>query len=140
VGHDARGGGLQHVAGGNLFPTSLKRRPMPTQDVIDRVIASARSPAERGDQLLHVQLEITALAEGESSWGASSAGMNTDSTIGQFISYVEKLGWMLQHVGYTFVETGSSTSARMFSTGEGRVNQGVVLGFFTYRRVEQPAV
>lgn len=107
---------------------------MPTQAEIDRHLATARAAAERGDQVLHLQLEVSGLAGEQSAWGSSSAGIHGDDTVGQFLSYIETLGWVLANTGYTFVETGSSTSARIFSTREGRVNQGVVLGYFTFRR------
>lgn len=108
---------------------------MPTQPAVDRLLHSIRAADERGDSLLHLQLEVATIAGQQSSWGSSDAGVASDETVGQFISHVESLGWTLQHVGYSFVETGSSTSAKVFSTGEGRVNQGIVIGFFTFRRV-----
>ena len=107
---------------------------MPTQEAIDRAIATTRAATERGDRLLHLQVEVASLAGGQSSWGSSGAGIVSDDTVGQFVSYIETLGWSLEHIGYSFVETGSSTSGKVFGTGEGRVNQGFVLGFFTFRR------
>lgn len=107
---------------------------MPSQPAIDHALALARAATDRGDRLLHLQLEAAMLAGQQSSWGSSGAGVLGDDSIGQFLSYIETLGWTLESTGYSFVETGSSTSARIFGTGEGRVNQGVVLGFFTFRR------
>ena len=107
---------------------------MPTQEAIDRALAAARTATERGDGLLHVNLEVASIAGAQSSWGSSGAGVVTDDSVGQFVSYIETLGWTLAHTGYSFVETGSSTSGKVFGTGEGRVNQGLVLGFFTFRR------
>lgn len=107
---------------------------MPTQPAIDHMLDLARTATERGDRLLHLHLEVASLIGQQSSWGSSGAGVIADDTVGPFASHIEALGWTLEHVGYSFVETGSSTSARMWGTGEGRVNQGVVLGFFTFRR------
>ena len=113
---------------------------MPSQAAIDHAIGSARGAAERGDRILHLQIEVGSLIGQQSSWGSSGAGVVGDDTIGQFLSYIETLGWSLENVGYSFVETGSSTSAKIFGTGEGRSNQGIVLGFFTFRRAQADAV
>ncbi|MEU1971141.1 hypothetical protein ABZ477_05785 [Microbacterium sp. NPDC019599] len=107
---------------------------MPTQEALDHLLGLARAAADRGDRVLHLQVEVATLAGQQSSWGSSGAGVVQDDTIGHFLSYVESLGWTLEHTGYSFVETGSSTSGKVFGTGEGRVNQGLVVGFFTFRR------
>jgi len=57
-------------------------------------------------------------------------------SVGYFLSDVERVGWRLEQTGYTFVESGATTSARMLSTGTGVVNHGAVSGYFTFRRVD----
>lgn len=46
----------------------------------------------------------------------------------------EAVGWKLDDVGYTFVQTGSTSTSRMLQTGEGTVTEGFVLAVYLFRR------
>lgn len=107
---------------------------MPTADVAARLLQHAKDVHARGDLLLHLQLDVSLLTGESSSWGSAGNMMSTDDTIGYFLGEIEKSGWRLEHTGYTFVESGATTSARIFGTGEGVVNHGAVAGYFTFRR------
>lgn len=109
---------------------------MPNEENATRLLQLARDARARGDLLLHLQLDIAQLTGAESSWGSAENGMVRDESVGYFLGEVEKLGWRLEHTGYVFVESGSTSSARMFSTGTGVVNHGGVEGMFTFRRAE----
>lgn len=107
---------------------------MPTADQAAHHLQLARDAHARGDLLLHIQLDVSLLTGEASSWGSAGNSITTDESIGYFLTEVEKVGWRLEHTGYTFVESGATTSARMFGTGEGVVNHGAVAGYFTFRR------
>ncbi|WP_243228867.1 hypothetical protein [Microbacterium sp. CIAB417] len=107
---------------------------MPTADIAARHLQHARDALARGDVLLHLQLDVSLLTGESSSWGSAGNVMSTDETVGYFLSEVERIGWRLEHTGYTFVESGATTSQRIFGTGEGVVNHGAVAGYFTFRR------
>lgn len=108
---------------------------MPTTDEAARLLQLSRDAYSRGDALLHLQVEVSRLTGEASSWGSADNGFVSDESVGYFLSEVERIGWRLEHTGYTFVESGATTSARMLSTGTGVVNHGAVSGYFTFRRV-----
>ena len=105
---------------------------MPTQPEAARLLQLAHDARTRGDAL-HLQFDVAQLTGESSSWGSAENRMQRDDHVGWFLSEVEKLGWRLEHTGYVFVESGATTSARIFGTGEGVVNHGGVEAFFTFR-------
>ncbi|AKV87280.1 hypothetical protein AKG07_14400 [Microbacterium sp. CGR1] len=109
-----------------------------TTEEAARLLQLARDAYHRGDALLHLNVEVSRLTGEASTWGSAQNGFMSDDSIGYFLSEVERVGWRLDHTGYTFVESGATTSARMLSTGTGVVNHGAVEGYFTFRR-RQPA-
>lgn len=108
---------------------------MPTQEQSDYVLSVARAAFDRGDGLLQLQVEIGYLTGAPSSWGSSENALSSDPAVGWLLDQVERMGWRLEHAGYSFVETGGSSSARVFGTGEGIVNRGAMMGFYVFRRV-----
>ncbi|HCS61835.1 MAG TPA: hypothetical protein DIW46_10660 [Microbacterium sp.] len=107
---------------------------MPTAEEASRLLYLAQSAHARGDALLHIQLDISMLTGEQSSWGSAGNTVTNDENVGYFLSEIEKHGWRLEHTGYTFVESGATTSQRIFGTGEGVVNHGAVIGYYTFRR------
>ncbi len=109
---------------------------MPTQHQVDYHLQIARTALERGDALLQLQIEVGYLTGEQSSWGSSDNTLSADPTIGWMLGEVEKLGWRLEHIAHSFVETGSSSSARILGTGEGTVNRGALIGMYVFRRAQ----
>ncbi|MCS3844654.1 hypothetical protein [Microbacterium sp. AK031] len=107
---------------------------MPTAEEASRLLALAQGAHARGDALLQLQLDVGLLTGERSTWGSAGNTMAGDESTGYFLGEVEKLGWRLEHTGFTFVESGATTSARMFGTGEGVVNHGAVVGYYVFRR------
>lgn len=107
---------------------------MPTAAEAGRHLQLARDAHARGDLLLHVQLDVSLLTGEGSSWGSAGNSVSIDDSIGYFLGDVEKVGWRLEHTGYAFVQSGATSSQRIFGTGEGVVNHGAVAGYFTFRR------
>lgn len=107
---------------------------MPTAEQATRLLHLAQGAHARGDALLHLQLDLSLLAGEASSWGSAGNSLTSDDSIGYFLGEIEKVGWRLEHTGYAFVESGATTSQRIFGTGEGVVNHGAVVGYFTFRR------
>jgi hypothetical protein len=108
---------------------------MPSQALVDHLLDVARTAHARGDGLLQLQFEVSQLTGEASAWGSSENAMSPDETVGWILGEVEKTGWMLEHTGFVFVETGSSTSNRVLSTGQGTVTRGGVHGHYVFRRV-----
>jgi hypothetical protein len=46
---------------------------------------------------------------------------------------IEKLGWRLEHVGYYFMITGETSTARVFVSGEATAISGVTIGVYLFR-------
>ncbi|WP_449407372.1 hypothetical protein [Microbacterium maritypicum] len=107
---------------------------MLTSDEAARLLDIARDAYIRGDTLLHLHVEVSRLTGEPSSWGSAANDYVQNESVGYFLSEVEGLGWRLEHTGYTFVESGATTSQRMLGTGSGVVNHGAVSGYFTFRR------
>lgn len=107
---------------------------MPTAEEASRLLHLARDAHARGDALLHIQIDISMLTGEQSSWGSAGNTVSNDESVGYFLGEIEKVGWRLEHTGYTFVESGATTSQRIFGTGEGVVNHGAVIGYYTFRR------
>ena len=107
---------------------------MPTAEEASRLLALAQGAHARGDALLQLQLDVGLLTGERSTWGSAGNTMSSDDSTGYFLGEVEKVGWRLEHTGFTFVESGATTSARIFGTGEGVVNHGAVVGYYVFRR------
>ncbi len=106
---------------------------MPTAEEASRLLALAQGAHARGDALLQLQLDVGLLTGERSTWGSAGNTLAGDESTGYFLGEVEKLGWRLEHTGYAFVESGATTSSRIFGTGEGVVNHGGIEAFFTFR-------
>ncbi len=107
---------------------------MPTAEEASRLLQLAHGAFARGDALLHIQVDVSVLTGEQSSWGSAGNTVSNDESVGYFLGEIEKVGWRLEHTGYTFVESGATTSSRIFGTGEGVVNHGAVIGYYTFRR------
>jgi len=112
---------------------------MPTTEEAERLMQLSREAFDRGDVVLHLQAEVSRLTGQASSWGSAENDFVSDDHVGYFLSEVERIGWRLEHTGYTFVESGATTSARMLSSGTGVVNHGHVAGYFAFRRITPSA-
>lgn len=116
--------------------------PDPNQDERDRQARYAESPEglargafARGDGFFQLMMPAGALA-GEPSLLGSSENRIEGAGDPHVLALVEREGWRLEHVGYVFVETGATTTNRMFNTGQGVVTRGVVQGVYLFRRAE----
>ncbi|MEW1962990.1 hypothetical protein AB0269_11085 [Microbacterium sp. NPDC077644] len=108
---------------------------MPTADEASRLLGLAHHTYERGDDLLQIAVDVSLLTGEKSSFGSAGNTATHDESIGYFLGEVEKIGWRLESSAFTFVESGATTSARMWGTGEGVVNHGAVVGYYVFRRV-----
>lgn len=100
-------------------------------------LGQAESAYKNGDQFFQVEMEVSSLAGSHSSFGSSENVLvqapSTAVTLGQ----IEAVGWHLEHTGYVFVETGSTSTNRVMATGQGVVTKGHVAGIYLFRRREQ---
>lgn len=89
---------------------------------------------ERGDALFQIDITLAAV-QGISQLGSSSTRvMRAQPT--DMLGPIERQGWKLEHVGVTFVETGSSASKRVLAhAGSTEVaNHGQIVGLYVFRR------
>lgn len=101
----------------------------------DSPLGLAEAARDRGDGFFQIEIEISKIG-GIGTYSAfGSSGNQVKSTGGRpdLLGQIEDLGWRLEHVGYVFVETGSTSSNRMGSTGQGVVTRGTVLGIYLFR-------
>lgn len=107
---------------------------MLTSDEAERLLGVAREAHLRGDALLHLAVEVSRLTGPLPSWGTTTNEYAHTDNVGYFLGEVERLGWRLEHTGYTSVESGATTSERTLGSGTSTVNHGAVSGYFTFRR------
>lgn len=98
----------------------------------------AEAALARGDRFFQVEIPISALGGSASAFGSSlnvikKSKMSAPDMLGQ----IEELGWRLEHVGYVFIETGSTSTNRVLSTGQGTVTRGQVQGIYLFRRAAE---
>jgi hypothetical protein len=103
--------------------------------------AYERSPAGQaatayaaGDRFFQIQLPVSALRGGASVFGSSSNLIRNVRGATDTLGQIEEQGWNLEHTGYVFVETGSTSTNRALSTGQGTVTRGQVVGVYLFRR------
>lgn len=92
---------------------------------------------ERGDQFFQIELPVSQLVGQGSSFGSSTnvrRGVRGGTDI---LGQIEEQGWALEHVGYVFIETGSTSTNRVLSTGQGTVTRGSLTGVYLFRRAER---
>lgn len=97
-------------------------------------VGRARSAFERGDRFFQIELDAGALTGEASMFGPSEARISAHRDESDLLGLIEDEGWRLEHAGWVFIETGSTSTDRLLSSGEGTVTRGVVSGVYLFRR------
>lgn len=100
-------------------------------------LGRARHAYERGDRYFQAELEVSSLTGTTSMFGSSENEMTRHDEPVDLLGRIEDEGWHLEHAGFVFVETGSTSTDRPFLTGQGTVTRGAVTGVYLFRRVER---
>jgi hypothetical protein len=82
-----------------------------------------------------IELEVSQLTGPTSFFGSSSNSVEHTGAATDLLGRIEAVGWHLEHVGFVFIETGATSTNRVFLSGEGTVTQGNVTGIYLFRRV-----
>jgi hypothetical protein len=95
-----------------------------------------RAEAERaaGSAFFQIEIEVSQLS-GSSGFGSSTGRVRHSGGRPDLLGQIEDKGWKLEHLGYVFIETGSTTTNRVMSTGQGMVTRGNVTGIYLFRAV-----
>lgn len=96
-------------------------------------LGQAEAARQRGDAFFQVEIGVASLTGASSSFGASTNRVHRTGGRPDLLGQIEEMGWRLEHVGYVFIETGSTTSNRVLSTGQGTVTRGEVVGIYLFR-------
>lgn len=97
-------------------------------------LGRAHTAYDRGDGFFQFQLATARLAGAPSGFGSSQNAIEFTDDRAQELTGIEAVGWRLDNVGYAFVHTGSTSTNRMISSGEGTVNEGFVIATYLFRR------
>lgn len=97
-------------------------------------VGRARSAAQRGDRFFQVELVVSALTGVASMFGSSDNEITRAEQHPDLLGLIEDEGWHLEHAGFVFVETGSTSTERMLFSGEGTVTRGALTGVYLFRR------
>ena len=95
----------------------------------------ATSAHQRNDTFFQLEIEVSALTGPTSFFGSSYNEIQHSSGATDLLGQIEAVGWHLEHVGYVFIETGSTSTDRVLLSGQGMVTQGNVTGIYLFRRV-----
>jgi hypothetical protein len=96
-------------------------------------VGRADAARRNGNAFFQIELEISSLAGTPSALGSSSNQIKHTGGRPDLLGQIEDLGWRLEHVGYVFVETGSTSTNRVMSTGQGTVTRGSIVGVYLFR-------
>jgi hypothetical protein len=118
--------------------TGAPPRPTPEEAEQAAYWASPLGRAEaaryHGQGFVQIELPISAVV-GESSFGSDRGRVYGGGGHPDLLSQIEAKGWRLEHVGYVFVETGSTSTNHFLQTGQGTVTRGQVVGIYLFRTV-----
>ncbi len=96
-------------------------------------VGRAEAKRAAGSAFFQIEIDVSQLA-GSSGFG-SSTGRVLHTGGRPDLRTDRRKGWKLEHVGYVFIETGSTTTNRVMSTGQGMVTRGNVTGIYLFRAV-----
>lgn len=99
-------------------------------------VGRATEAKERGDRFFEAQLD-TAQSGGAGTSGVSNRGVRRSGGISDVLEQIEDIGWRLEHVSHTFVQTDETTTDHTLRTGQGAVTRGVVTGFYLFRNASE---
>lgn len=102
-------------------------------------IGRARLAHERGDRFFQIEIDVSVLTGEASTFGSSDNRVTPTGDDSDLLGRIEDEGWRLEHTGFVFVETGSTSTDRLLFTGQGTVTRGVVAGVYLFRRAAAPA-
>lgn len=88
---------------------------------------------ENGDRFFQFSIAISELGGAASSFGSPSNQLRSSGGAPEVLGQIEELGRRLEQVGYVFIETGSTSTSRVLSTGEGTMTKGQVQGIHLFR-------
>ena len=98
-------------------------------------VGQAEEAKQRGDAFFQFEHDIATLGGAASALGSSSNRV-TSRKRPDVLGQIEEIGWHLENVGYVFIETGSTSTNRMLSTGQGTVTRGMVRGIYLFRNTD----
>ena len=98
-------------------------------------VGQAHAAREQGAAFFQIEIPIAQVGglSGASTLGSSSNRIRSTGGKPDLLGQIEEVGWKLEHVGYVFVETGSTSSNRIMSTGQGTVTRGQIMGIYLFR-------
>jgi hypothetical protein len=99
-------------------------------------VGQALAAFTRGDAFFQAEIEVSALAGGSSFFGSSANEVRRTGATPDLLGQIEDVGWHLEHVGYVFIETGSTSTNRVLTSGLGTVTKGSVTGIYLFRRTQ----
>jgi hypothetical protein len=98
-------------------------------------VGAATAAMEAGETFFEVQLEVGSHV-GSAGFGAID-GRHTVTSSASTLGEIEKLGWRLEHVGYFFMITGESSTARVFMSGDNTAVSGTTVGVYLFRNARR---
>jgi hypothetical protein len=99
-------------------------------------VGAATAAKENGQTFFEVQLEVGGHV-GSAGFG-SADGRRSSSSSAVILGEIGKLGWHLEHVGYYFMITGETSTARVFVSGEATAVSGTTIGVYLFRNTAPP--
>ena len=98
-------------------------------------VGRATAALAAGAEFFQIELTVSQLGGEASFFGSSTSSVRHVGGASDVLGQIEQVGWHLEHAGWTFIETGATSSNVIFGTGQGTVTQGEVTGIYLFRRV-----
>lgn len=97
-------------------------------------VGQAETAHEDGQAFFQFTTNISAIEGKASDWGYSQSTETRRFSSTDILGQIEEVGWVLEHVGYVFVETGEVARSKVMSSGSVSRTQGYVEGVYLFRR------
>ena len=103
-------------------------------------VGEAAQAKQRGDRFFQTAI-ATATLEGYSNlaWGSGDVSKTTRARgATDVLGQIEQLGWHLEHAGFVFIETGTSSRDKVMASGQRTSTSGRVEGIYLFRSIDDP--
>lgn len=111
-----------------------QRREAAAAEYAASPVGRALSAFTSGAQFFQIELTVSQLGGEVSFFGSSNSSVKHVGEASDVLGQIEQVGWHLEHAGWTFIETGATSSDAIFGSGQGTVTQGEVTGIYLFRR------
>lgn len=106
------------------------------QEYLSSPAGQAAQAKERGDRFFEIQLFVATSARTSLGMNTPVHATTTTQSSAHHLAAIEDVGWRLEHVGYTFMETSEEVTVKNLRVGENVGVSGVIVGVYLFRSTD----